>query len=301
MIIKTNENVISIISKSVLIMLIGIVFPLIYIFLPAIFIAESLKSNIFKAMGMFIGCCVMVALFVDNSIGFFILGAFGPIILIYNYLILNKYEVSTSVVIASVVFFISISVSLYNSGVTTDVINSANSVSKFIEMQSKLMNQDLLEYVSRADLVIAYNKSLQMLPSLIVLISLIVSYLTYLFTGRKLLRSGVLIAQPPSFIFFKIPRGIMFTFFMSSVILYFFKDNVGYSYNLIINNVLVVFNAILFFVGLSNLHFAMIKLQTKSFSKIFLTVGAFLIPMVSASLVLVGFLDTVFNFRKLPE
>ena len=87
------------------------------------------------------------------------------------------------------------------------------------------------------------------MPAMLVIISLLLSYVTYHLSIRKLiLKQGLKLNYQP-FIYFNLPKGILFVGAFSIAVLYSFGDILFESPNLVIENLILVFSSILFFIG----------------------------------------------------
>ncbi|WP_036730410.1 DUF2232 domain-containing protein [Peptoniphilus mikwangii] len=301
---KSKNNIYILIIKSILITLGGLAFPLLYIFLPAIFLTEAITEGIIKIMGIFIGLCILVSILISPIAGILVLNLFGPIVLVYHYMISNKYEVNTTIIVAAGTFFLSMIMSFYFLGITPELLKSQDVISKVIELQREIFNSEQLSEFSKAfnesEILSYYNRSLQIMPAMMVCVSLIISYLTYVISGRTLLKRGGYISQPSSFIFFKVPKEFVIVGVFSLILIYFMQDVFGVGYLILMENILIVFSLVLFFAGLSLLQFFMVKIKANKFSKIIVTVVTFMFPTVQIILVVIGFVDSILNFRKLP-
>ena len=99
------SNLIKLTVKAMFIAVGGVVFPFVFIFFPSQFISESIKEGIVKTMASFLAVCLLLALLIGPSVGIGILTLFGPMILIFNYMIVNKKDVDHTIVITAVIFF----------------------------------------------------------------------------------------------------------------------------------------------------------------------------------------------------
>ena len=172
------SNLIKLTVKAMFIAVGGVVFPFVFIFFPSQFISESIKEGIVKTMASFLAVCLLLALLIGPSVGIGILTLFGPMILIFNYMIVNKKDVDHTIVITAVIFFVSMILNAYSLGITPETLKSQETINKFIELQGSLM-QSGSTTVDIADqteaLTVLYNKSLQIMPAILLLVSLFFS------------------------------------------------------------------------------------------------------------------------------
>ncbi|WP_127725303.1 DUF2232 domain-containing protein [Anaerosphaera multitolerans] len=286
--------------KSILLSILGIIFPVFYIFIPVIFIVESVFSGIVKIFSAFLGICLILGLILSPQIGIMFLILFGPFILIFHYMISNKYSVESTIMVTAVVFFLSLLVSFYWVGFTPESINSPESIENFIEFQKAALNSagDSMG-ISEVELTQIYNMTVQMIPSAVIIMSLVLAYLTYTMASRSIAKRGGSIVQPFKFSFFKIPKGLPLALLLSMVLIYFFKGTLGDYSSVLIRNLVVVFGFILFVLGFSVVVFWVNKMKLGSILKFLIYVSVFLVPGFQLVLIVLGVLDYIFNFRKL--
>lgn len=299
---KTTSNLLGLILKASIVGICGAMFPVIYLFFPAMFVTESIKEGILKTMAVFLFVCVLVGAVFGVNMAVAILTVFGPMILIFNFMIINKFSVNTTIISTAILFFVSMIFMAYTAGVTPDMLKSQDTINSFIEMQNGLLSQgrDLGE-ISLVDATALYNRSLQLMPAVLLLISLCISYITYTRTGRNLLKSDKLIIQPSSFVFFRLPNEMIISGVIGILGVFLFQDFVGSTYKIIIENIVIVFAALLFFQGLSVIKYLMMRSKVNLFLQNLLILGAFVIPGVQFFFVIVGIVDMIFNFRKIPS
>lgn len=302
MINKSKNNILSLIIKSLFLSIGGMIFPVLYIFIPAMFVVESVYSGIVKIFSFFMGVCLLVGLLMSPIIGVMMFVVFGPIILTFHYMISNKYSVNTTIIVTSIIFFISLIIGLYWVGFTPEVINSPESVKSFIEVERNLMSSmgEKVE-LSNAYLTQVYNLTIQIIPSVLIIISLIVSYCTYSIVGKSILKRGGIILQPSSFIFFRVPKGLPLALFISMFLIYILKGTIGSIYSIMMMNIVLIFSFILFVLGFSVLMYLLNKLKFGGILKFVIYVSVFIIPFFQIALIFLGLLDYLFNFRKLPN
>ena len=294
-------NLLRLIIKTSLIGIAGIFFPLVYVIFPAFFVTESLKEGIVKVMAAFIAVCVFIGAAAGPVMGVTLLTLFGPMILLFHYLIVNKHSVDSTILITSVLFFISIIVVGYTLGVTPESLKSQETINNFIQVQRQFLEQNGQSLnISKADLTELYNRTLQLMPSVLLIISLFISYITYTITGRKLLKSNKLIMQPSSFVFFRLPNGLLLSGIIGVLGVFLLQDFIGEDFRVIVDNIIVVYSILLFIEGISLLKFLMVRAHVANFLQVVVIACSLFIPGIQIVFSIVGFIDVIFNFRKIP-
>lgn len=298
---KDYGRIFNLLVKSILISLAGIVFPISYLFLPAIFITESLIDGIIKIMFIFIVSCGIVAMASDLLIGMFIFGIFAPMILIFHYMILKKKDVISVLLFSTSVLFISILFNCYSYGINAEYLNSQATLNNFINIQKSIIDSGSYStLLDEATLTVLYNKFLQILPGLLVVGSLVTSYITYLIVGRSLLKKGRFIPQPSSFRFLRLPSGLTYMISLLFILAIIIKAFVGDFSSVIVDNLLILFGSILFVLGLSVITFFLSRIKLGS---VFKGICIFILLSIPGSwilLIVVALLDIIFNLRRLP-
>lgn len=297
------SNLIKLTVKAMFIAVGGVVFPFLYILFPYQFVSESIKEGIIKTMASFLAVCLLLALLIGPGVGIGILTLFGPMILIFNYMIVNKKDVDLTIIVTAVIFFVSMILNAYTLGITPEMLKSQETINKFIEFQGSLMQSgnvavDIADQT--AALTVLYNKSLQIMPAILLLVSLFLSYITYSLTGRSLIKANKLIIQPNSFIFFRLPVGMIVSGIIGVLGVYIFQDIIGGNYKIIIDNIMIVYSALLFFQGLSIAKFFMVRARVNNFLQLLIVLGALLIPGAQIIFIILAVVDIVMNFRGIP-
>ena len=295
-------NLIKLIIKASLLAIVGVFFPLVYILFPAFFVTDSLKEGIVKVMGAFIIVCLFVGVVASPLMGIALLTLFGPMILLFHYLIVNRYSVNTTILLISILFFVSMIVVGYTLGFTPETLKSQDTINNFIQVQKQLFEQNGQNFnISKSEITELYNRTLQLIPSVLLLISLFIAYITYLITGRNLLKSNKLIMQPNSFIFFRLPSELIISGIIGTLGVFLLQSFIGEDYKVIIDNIVLVYSVLLFIEGLSLLKFLMARARVANFLQIIVIISSFLIPGIQIIFSMIGFLDVIFNFRKIPS
>lgn len=291
---NSTLNKFILVTRAVLIAAIGMVFPPAFLFLPAIFVGEAISGGVMSAFSMFfVANALLTMISLNYAIVVFTL--FGPMILVFHWMMHKNYDQNSTVVLAAVMFFISIFVTSYSYGVSPEMLKSKEVLESFIQVQNNMS----IEKLSTAELTMLYNRSLQLMPAMLVIISLLLSYVTYHLSIRKLiLKQGLKLNYKP-FIYFNLPKGILFVGVFSIAGLYSFGDRLFESPNLVIENLILVFSSILFFLGMSVIMFILNKIKAGRFIKILVPLFGFLVPGAQFVFIAMGVLDNIFNFRRL--
>lgn len=293
---KSTLNKIVLVIQAVFIAVIGSMFPPMFLLFPAIFVFEAMSEGILKSFLMFIITCMfLVTVSIDYAVIIFSL--FGPMILIFHLMMSKNFDQHSTVFIAAAMFFVSVIVVLYAFGVNPELLKSKEIINSFLDMQKTMgFNQ-----ISETDLMILYNRSLQLMPATFVIMSLILSYITFYVSVKRLIVLRGLDINYKPFMYFNAPRGIIMAGVISIGALYAFGDQIFSGANLVIENLVLVFGSILFFLGLSVVMFMLNKMKAGGFIKFIVPVLGFMIPGAQILFIATGLLDNIFNFRRLAR
>lgn len=292
-----STSLLPMILQSIGIGIIGILFPVAYIFLPMIFLTEAIDKGLVKIMGTFLGLCLFLELLIPK-LGMTIFTLFGPLILILHYCLVTKKDFERTFSLASGIFVISIMLTLQSTGVL-DFIRQEDFPQKLIAMQKEagIWQEGMEAYLPTFENVM--RKGVQYLPGLVVIISLLVTYLTMTFTGRKLLLRGKLVVQPSSFFYFRLPKGLLFVMALFSLGAAAFSKELSQSAPLLVNNGILVAGFLFFVQGLAVMDFLFIKLKILRIFKTILLVMIVFTPIVQIPIAFLGLCDSIFNLRRI--
>ncbi|MDO5037844.1 MAG: DUF2232 domain-containing protein [Tissierellia bacterium] len=281
----------------------GTLFPFLFLFFPVLFTTEAIKQGIVRVMATFLGVCVIFGLVLSPGAGVILFALFGPLIMTLDYCIRSRQNVDVTMVASSLILLASIVFVLYISG-TLASIQDGSLVEALLANQKALLEATDFEPGQVSDLLanarVALNFFHSMLPSIILLTALLIVYVSYSLTGRRLLAQGELIKQPSSFIFFSHPRQPIFFGFVTVLALYLLGTLSALEVELIQNNLLFTLTALISFQGLSVVAYYLTRWIKVRLVRSILLVVVFLIPGIQMGLAFLGLIDQVFNLRRLP-
>lgn len=299
-----RSNLIKLAIKSFLIAFCGFLFPFIYIFFPTMYVTESIKQGIIKIMTCFTLVCGIIAFAFGPVVGLVLFTIFGPFILAFHYMIVTKRDVYLTIALCTLIFFASMIFVLYSLGITGDVLNAEATKQLLVNHVKHLMESNQMGTVTvplqSEDILVLYNRFIQILPATLVLISIIVSYVTFVLTGRSLFASGRLIPQPSSFEFFQIPQEFILWGMVSLLFLNFFGENVlGGLSSVIYSNLLAILLFLLFLQGMSVLKYSMTRLGMGPIMQFICMLFSFVFSFTQMILTFIGLFDSFINIRKI--
>ncbi|OLR64992.1 DUF2232 domain-containing protein [Peptoniphilus porci] len=290
-------------TRSIIISMIGMIFPFFYILFPSMYVVESVKEGIMKVMATLIAVVLLIAVLLGPIYAIIIFTIFGPFILIFHYMISTNRSVSMTITATSLIFFTSIMVLFFAFGINSDVLNSRetiNTITGFytnVAKEAGLSQVDLSNFAQSAE--IYYKRFLQILPSVLIIISLVISYITYTTAGRTLLSRGKFILQPSSLEFLKFPKEILMLSIATVAILSLAGEYFGSSAQIFTLNLMNLVYFMLFIAGISVVKFFMTKFGFKSFLQYLLIGLCLTISSLQIFVMIIGAIDQIVNFRKI--
>lgn len=305
---KRVENFLAVAIATV-VMLLGIYYIPIIIFLyPIPFIIlgvkYEMKNNI---LGMIVST-IIIGLIVDKVSGIIILASYLPLSIVLNYNIKSRKKSIETIAISTLVLFMSslLVLSIMDNMTGVSVITKlegtfAQALEGQIEAlkETELSSSDIFKINDFFENL--YDYVLLVLPSTILIFSLITVYLNHLISVLILRKLGYGIVSVPRFSRFKLPNNILIgigIMFLGTFLLKVFK--LFYYKTIFLNLIFLVF--FIFFVqGISVIDYKLIEKNTNGFFRIFIILFLIMILPLQGIITFMGVLDAFFDFRKLRE
>ena len=307
-----NKKIIEILlitTISTLIMLMGIYYlPLIIFLFPVSFIVLGVKYGININIICMIISTFVIGLLTDNISGIFILLAFLPVSIALNYTIkgrrksLETMAISTLVLMIS--FFIILSIMRDMTGVSIVVqleefFNEALNTQVELLKETGLSNYELLKVTDFLENKL--GEVLLIIPSIIMIFSLITAYLNYLISVLILRKLGYGIVYIPKFSRFSLPNNILLgigIMFLGAFLLKIFKI---FYYEAIFINITTLVSFVFFLQGLAIIDYRLIKKNRNWILRILAILFFTTILPLGGFITILGVLDMFFDFRKLKR
>ncbi|MFR6449499.1 MAG: DUF2232 domain-containing protein, partial [Peptoniphilus grossensis] len=108
-------------TRSIIISMIGMIFPFLYILFPSMYVVESVKEGIIKVMATLIAVVLLIGAILGPMEAIIIFTIFGPFILIFHYMITTNRPVAQTIMATSLIFFTSIMVLFFAFGINSEV------------------------------------------------------------------------------------------------------------------------------------------------------------------------------------
>jgi uncharacterized protein YybS (DUF2232 family) len=305
---KRSEIIIVLLISTIL-ALFGLYYFQFIIFLyPVLFIILGVRHGLKYTLISLLISSVLVSLIADVVLGVLMFIAFMPLtIIIINMIVKRKNPIET-LIYSTITFLGSVLLIIFLVNINgVSIIGQLKmNITQAINNQLKVLEQLNLTKEQMTEIRNLHRDYLEivlaMIPSIIMIFSLVVSYINYLLSTSFLRKLGHAIVFVPKFSNFKLPRniflglGIMFfaTFLLN-------RYNLFNSYDVIIN--LIVLSLFIFFVqGISVIDYKLKYKNIRTVWRIFILLLIFeMMPIAGFLVIILGLFDAIFDFRKLTS
>ncbi|MGN9166093.1 DUF2232 domain-containing protein [Tissierellaceae bacterium HCP3S3_D8] len=281
--------------------------PYILLLLPAPFIAFGVKNGIISNVINMIITCMIVGLIDSFGTTLFLIISFIPITIVSSYLIKKKRKNTEILGISAIVFFISLLIilSFVDAGGGGFVAQLEEGFKQLLSAQLDMFkDMDLTSYeILKLEELLenAYKYLLLIMPAILLVLSLVVSYLNYLLATIGLKKMKVGIFNIPKFSRFRLPNNIIPGMLIMFSIAYIMKKmEVPYNEAILVN--LVVLVGFMFVIqGLSIVDYFFTRMRVYPIIRVILYIlFLFNSPMVTIISIL-GFIDIIFDIRRIRK
>ncbi len=299
-----------VIGIGTILMIIGMYYlPFIIFLYPIPFIILGIKYGInYNIMSLIIST-FFIGLMADKVSGIFIFLAFTPLSISLNYTIKNRKKtfetltISTLVLLASFLLVLSImgdmtGVSIINQleEFFTQILNTQTETLKGMELSQYdfLKLKYLLENF--------YDYVLLIIPSIVMIFSLVTAYLNYLISCLLLRNLGYGITSIPKFSKFKLPNNILVGTGIMFLGAFLIKSLKLFYYETIFLNVTVLASFIFFTQGLAVIDHKLINKKVRGIPRILIIIFLIIVLLPLGWVIsFIGVLDAIFDFRKIRK
>lgn len=295
------------IGISTIYMLIAIYFlPVLGILFPAAFIVLGIRNGMKYNITSMIISTLLLGLFADKTIGFFILLAFAPISIALNYLIKKRKSSQEIMLYTTIVALISYIITITLLGKITGIsfVNQIEEAfSQVLKSQIKLLKDMGLSsyemYETTDNLKNIYEYMILIIPSTIIMFSMFTAFLNNIISTSILRKMGYGIVSVPRFSYFKLPDNII----LGTIVIYvgvFILRALKVTYHeTILINVTLLISFFFFLEGLAVIIFYLNKSRLNKVIKGILIIFIIATVPLSAIISIIGFLDIIFDFRRI--
>ncbi len=289
--------------------LIGLyVFPIIFIFFPVIIIFFGYKRGILQSIFIFLIVSFEVGFLTEAYIGILLVLLFLPISLTIIYGLKYRRKPVEILLSSAVVFFISILLIF----VYTQNAFGINIINKMEESFKDILNVqiDMFEEMGLTNYEILKTKDLLengykyfiwILPSVLIIFSMFLSFCNYYISVHILRKSGIGIVTIPRFSKFKLPNNFMAGIIIMLISAYILKRVDLPHYDTLFLNIAVFIYIMFVIQGLSVVDFYLVKAKMNLILRIILLGVINVAAPLSTIISIIGITDTIFDFRRLRK
>lgn len=295
------------IGISTMYMLIAIYFlPILGILFPIAFIVLGIRNGMkYNIISMIISI-LLLGLFADKTIVFFMLLAFTPISVVLNYLVAKRKSSQETMLYTTIVALISYIITITLLGKVTGIsfINQLEEAfSQALKSQIKLLNDMGLSsyemYETTDNLRNIYEYMILIIPSTIIMFSMFTAFLNSVVSTSILRKMGYGIVSVPKFSYFKLPDDIILGTIVIYIGVFILKALKTLYHETILINVTLLISFFFFLEGLAVIIFYLNKSKLNKVIKGILIIFIIATVPLSAIISIVGFLDIIFDFRRI--
>ncbi len=304
---KSIVESIVVVSIMSLYIIYGIHFlPLLMLFIPIPFVVLGVRNGIYANLISIIASSLIVGVLLGASSAVSLILIFATLSLVLNYCINKRKSSTETILVSTAAFFLSFIIFMF----LEMNVSNLDLAKQLEDMLTQYLNMqiDMLKDVGMSNSQIlrirdilesGYKTIIVLIPSLMGIFSLAISYANLFFSSVVLRKMGYGTVRLQRFSRFKLPNNIIPGIGVMLLTAFLIKKlDIQYHEALLFNLTFLV--GFMFIVqGLSVLDFLLIKLKIRLiFRVIILFLNIFFIPMGSI-LFFIGLGDTIFDIRKI--
>lgn len=311
---KNNDKIkkgiiecIVVISIMALYIVYGIHFlPLLMLIIPLPFVILGIRNGIKSNIISIILASLIVSLLLGTSSGISLILLFAPLSLALNYCIKMRRTTQETILISTLAFFLSFIILMSFEGVilNLDMVKQLEQeFTQFLTMQVDVLKESGMtnyQILQRTDLLEnTYKQMIVLIPSFLVMFSILVSYINFSLSLKVLRKMGYGTKNIQKFSRFKLPNNIIPGAGVMLLATFVIKKlGIQYHEALLFNITFLVGFAFIL-QGFSVFDYLLIKAKMKLIPRIILiTINVIFVPM-GGIMFFIGLLDSIFDLRKI--
>lgn len=285
----------------------GIYFlPILVLFIPIPFIVLGIRNGFDSNILSIILTFFIVQIIIGDTIGASLVFILAPLSIAINYCVKKRMNSKMTILISTISFLLPIIILItlgINMGNIDLVSELKNLFSQYISIQAEslkemgLTNHEVLKVINEVET--GYNELIMLIPSLLGVFSIFITYINYFLTGVVLRQTGYEVIKRPIFSRFQLPNNIILGVGVMLITGFIFKWlNIEYSQALLLNITFLI--GVMFMVqGLAVLDFILKRRKTKLVFRIILIVLSLMFLPMGSFIIFLGIIDSIFDTRKL--
>lgn len=284
------------------------IFPNIIFLFPVAFIVIGVKYNISNSFISILLTSLLIGFTIDMISGVIMLAVFGSMSLFIAESIDKRRKPIEIIIPSALIFFISY-------GMVFLMLRGFSGISLLDQLEEAIiavsdMQLSMIEDVNLTDIESfrlrdsasnLYNYFVSILPALLIIVSLITSYVNYYLSIVVLRRSGLAIRDNPRFSRFRLPNNFIFGSLLMFLVVYLLSGIDGVPTDTIRYNLIFLIGALLLIQGLSVVDFLLVRKNIHIILRIIIIGMILFAPPLITLLFIIGIIDLLFDFRKLRK
>lgn len=283
------------------------IMPILLFLLPIPFIIFGIKYDLITSLLSLITTFLVFGIISDPRLAMIYFLLFTPFIFLSIYLIKKRMSPNKVVFYSSLILFVSIFliIGILNISGFDFVKEIEKGFSQALSSQLEILKDmgftsyELLE--RRDSLKSDYDTFILIIPSTLLVLSILVSYISYLLTTIGLRKLGISILNLNRFSRFRLPDNfVLGATTMIVTVFVLTKLNIGYMDTIYVN-IMVLLGLVVFVQGLSVINFLLIKIKMKKIMRVIIYLIIFFTPQFFSSISILGGIDIIFDIRKIKK
>lgn len=298
-----------VILSSVVLVLIGMYYAKIVFFLyPIFFIILGIKYGINYAILNLAISSILIGLITDTASGAFVFVAFAPLIISIIYTLKGRKNSFIILVVSTIVFLVSVLliIGIMKKVAGINIIKEIEGLfTQILDYQTEMLRSTELsnyEVLRIKDfLENAYDYIILIMPSIIIIFSLIIAHINYLLSIIFLRKLGYGVINVPRFSRFRLPNNILLgtgIMFLGAFVL--MQLRLKY-YQAVFINISVIVSFFFFIQGLSVVDFVLVRKGANVILRLFLVILFTIVIPLGWIVPFIGVFDAILDFRKLKK
>lgn len=280
--------------------------PLLVLLIPVPFIVLGVRNGLPYNLLPIVLTFLLVEIFLGDTMGVSLAVIFIPLSMGINYCIEKRKNSKQTIVISTISFLVPLITLLILEMKVGDVdlISELDQwFTGFVALQTEALQEmgftNHMIVQTLKEIEEGYNQLIMLIPSLISVFSIFITYINYLFTGIILRKIGYGLIKRPRLSQFKLPKDIILGVGVMLITGYLFKQFDFQHSQALLANITFLISIVFLIQGLAVLDFFLMKRKIKLvFRVILIVLNVIFIPIWTITII-VGLLDSVFDLRKL--
>lgn len=281
-------------------------FPLLILFIPVPFIVLGVRNGLYSNILSILLTSIIVELILGDTIGASLVFVLAPLSIAINYCIKKRKDSKQTVLISVISFLVPFMILLILGIKIADIDLISEMDAAFTEYMAMqidglkemgLTNHKILKIMDQVES--GYNEIIMLIPSLISVFSLFITYINYLLAGIVLRKMGYELIKRPRLSKFKLPSNVLLGvgIMLLAGFIFIWLD-IQNSQALLLNITFLI--GIMFMIqGLAVFDFFLKKIKMKLVFRIILIVLSIVFLPMGSLIIFLGILDSIFDMRKL--